>query len=139
MEYNLSQLRKLAEDFAIKTQRQDVFALYGDLGSGKTTFAQYFINSLVRADVSSPTFNLVSLYDTSHFTIWHFDLYRVHHIEEVYELGIEESLNNGVTIIEWPQVAQNILPENTLNISFKNTDQDSIRSINYFAKYFHDS
>ncbi len=129
-ECNLFQLQKLAESFASAAQKQDIFALSGDLGSGKTTFARYFINYFTKSDVSSPTFNLVNLYDTENFTIWHFDLYRLKHLEEVYELGIEDAFNEGVTILEWPEIISNILPKNTIYINIRASDSSDKRLIN---------
>ena len=122
---NLDQLRDLAEEFASNINVQDVIALYGDLGTGKTTFARYFINYLIKVDVGSPTFNLVNLYDTTKFIIWHFDLYRLDNIEQVYNLGIEDALIGGVTIIEWPKIVESVLPKNTINISIEDTGINS--------------
>lgn len=126
---NLNQLQLLASKLAQEVKIECVIALYGDLGAGKTTFTQYFVNSLVKAEVSSPTFNLLHLYNTPNFTIWHFDLYRLNSPSEVYELGIEDAFNSGVTIIEWPQLIQNILPKNTIIIKIENTNRASQRLI----------
>ena len=82
----------------------DVLALAGDLGSGKTAFARGFIRALTtpEEEVPSPTFTLVQSYAAGGRTLYHFDLYRIEDPEEAWELGIEEALAGGVTLIEWP-------------------------------------
>lgn len=126
---NLYGLRKLALEISAHAVKDDVIALFGELGTGKTTFAKYFINSFVADEVTSPTFNLLNLYYTEQFTIWHFDLYRLTNIEEIYDLGIEDAFNDGLTIIEWPELIENILPKSTIRITIKNSAQDSMRLI----------
>lgn len=97
----------------------DVIALKGDLGAGKTTLAKYLIKHLTHQEmeVTSPTFNLVQLYDAPNFTIWHFDLYRLKSPNELIEIGLDEALSSGVSIIEWPEIAANFLPQETLVIT----------------------
>lgn len=101
----------------------DVLALWGDLGAGKTTFARGFIAAL-RPDedaVPSPTFTLVQTYPVSidgHATdIWHFDLYRLKHAEEAYEIGIEEAFASGISLIEWPDRLGSLLPRTRLDVT----------------------
>lgn len=127
----LEQLKKLAQSIAENLKPQDVLALSGDLGAGKTTFAQHLINYFFihGVTVNSPTFNLVNLYNTHRFTIWHFDLYRLDSLAQVYELGIEDAFNDGVSIIEWPNIAENILPDNTIKITIKKNNSNDLRSI----------
>jgi tRNA threonylcarbamoyladenosine biosynthesis protein TsaE len=97
------------------------FALFGDLGSGKTTFAKYFIESLSRSsqDVTSPTFTIVQIYDSDIAEIWHADFYRLKSEEEFYELGFEEALSRCITIIEWPEIVLHLLPHDTVKINFR--------------------
>ncbi len=84
----------------------DIVGLYGELGSGKTTLARAILRAAAgdpRLIVPSPTFTLVEVYETARGTYWHFDLYRLEAPEQVYELGWEEALADGIVLIEWPQ------------------------------------
>ncbi len=94
----------LGARLAAQAREGDVFALDGDLGAGKTTLARGFIRALTTPDeeVPSPTFTLVQTYDTPAFTIWHFDLYRIGEPAEVVELGWDDALAGGVSLVEWP-------------------------------------
>ena len=109
----------LASALARLVVKGDVILLEGDLGVGKTAFAKHFINTLLDEpeEVPSPTFTLVQTFQTPDFSIWHFDLYRLQHEEEVYELGIEDAFAEGVSLIEWPGLAEAMLPENILTIT----------------------
>lgn len=91
----------------------DVVCLSGPLGAGKTTFARGLIQALTgAAEAPSPTFALVEPYETPAFTLWHFDLYRLERAGDVWELGYEEALDGGASLIEWPErIAEHIPPE----------------------------
>ena len=109
--------KKLAEMLAQKAKRGDVFALFGTLGMGKSVFARAFIQKLTDAkEVPSPTFTLVQQYEASDFEIYHFDLYRLKSPDEVFELGFEEAVYEGVCLIEWPEQAGNLLPRDIFKI-----------------------
>ena len=97
---------------------RDVIFLKGELGAGKSTFARALIQALCgpHTEVPSPTFTLVQTYETPKFVLWHFDLYRLQHSEEVYELGIEEAYASGVSLIEWPERLGSYLPKSYLEI-----------------------
>jgi tRNA threonylcarbamoyladenosine biosynthesis protein TsaE len=99
----------------------DVIALSGALGAGKTTFARGFIRALAGAgiDVPSPTFTLVQVYDTPVAPIWHLDLYRLARPEDAVELGLEEALSQGLTLIEWPERLGGLLPREALTITLR--------------------
>ncbi len=95
----------------------DVVRLEGDLGAGKSTLARALIRELTGAgDAPSPTFTFVETYDAPDFRIWHFDFYRLEKAEDVWELGLEEALEDGAVIIEWPEHAEQFLPETALVI-----------------------
>ena len=90
--------------------KYNILLLNGDLGAGKTTFTKFLLARLGSSDeVSSPTYSIVNEYDIENGKVYHFDLYRMSSIEEVYDIGIEEYLYNGfLNIIEWADV---YLPE----------------------------
>ena len=103
---------KLATQLARLAKAGDTFALYGTLGMGKSVFARGFIQSLTNAEeVPSPTFTLVQSYEALDFEIYHFDLYRLKSPEEIFELGMEEALYEGVCLIEWPEKMGGYLPK----------------------------
>lgn len=122
--------KSLAEQFARIACRKDVFALYGTLGVGKSVFSRAFIQKLTSAkEVPSPTFTLVQSYPYQDIEIYHFDLYRLKSPEEVFELGFEEALYNGISLIEWPDKAGYLLPKDIFKINIKNQDDKRIFEI----------
>ena len=117
MEYflkDLEETRKWARDFAKTLHAPQTVALHGDLGMGKSEIAREIIKTLRGADtvVPSPTFTLVQNYDG----ISHFDLYRIGDASELTEIGLEHAIDNDITLIEWPDIAKDILPKNTIHI-----------------------
>jgi len=96
----------------------DAVCLRGPLGAGKSTLARGLIRSLTTPDedVPSPTFTLVQLYVAEAFSVAHFDLYRLKSADEAYELGLDEALDNGVAVIEWPERLGDALPPDRLDI-----------------------
>ena len=96
----------------------DCFALFGTLGMGKSVLARSFIQTLTGAqEVPSPTFTLVQSYETPGFEIYHFDLYRIKSPDEIFELGMEEALYQGVCIIEWPEKMAGYLPRDVFRVN----------------------
>lgn len=95
----------------IPEMKHPILLLKGNLGAGKTTFTQFLLKNLGSSDeVNSPTYSIVNEYNTSKGKIFHFDLYRLKSIEEVYDIGIEEYLDNAfLCIIEWPEVYEDEL------------------------------
>lgn len=113
--------KAFAQDLAALLREGDIVALNGTLGRGKTTLARFLINALPPAEgealheeVPSPTFSLVQCYDRAPFRLWHFDLYRLESPKEAYEIGLEEALNDGVILIEWPERLGGLLPDSAL-------------------------
>jgi tRNA threonylcarbamoyl adenosine modification protein YjeE len=115
-------LRKYAAEFAKKLRAPACVALHGDLGAGKTEFARAAIRSLCGEDtiVPSPTFTLMQEYEArgSWFVgrIFHFDLYRIKNAGELEEIGFFDALSEGIVLIEWPEIAADFLPENTVHV-----------------------
>ena len=110
--------RKFSQAIAEKLHLGDVLALYGELGAGKTFFTQNLCSFLhVKDYVNSPSYVLMNEY-FGDYNIYHLDLYRLNDSEEVLELGLEELISQGLTIIEWPEIAEDFLPEETIKIYF---------------------
>jgi tRNA threonylcarbamoyladenosine biosynthesis protein TsaE len=108
----------LAAALAARALPGDVLTLSGVLGAGKTSFARFFIRALgVAEEVPSPTFTLVQTFETTRGTVWHFDLYRLASPEEVWELGFEEALIEGIVLIEWPERLGALLPRERLDLT----------------------
>ncbi|MFN3231426.1 MAG: tRNA (adenosine(37)-N6)-threonylcarbamoyltransferase complex ATPase subunit type 1 TsaE [Alphaproteobacteria bacterium] len=113
---DLPATQALAARLAPQLEPGDLILLYGDLGAGKTAFARCLIHALgIEDEVPSPTFTLVQTYPVEGRTfesVWHMDLYRLEAPEEAWELGLEEALETGVTLIEWPErLGEDILPD----------------------------
>jgi len=116
--------KKLAIELAKKTKKGSVLALYGDLGSGKTTFTRFFVEALgLKNRVQSPTFVVARKYGY----VNHVDLYRLTSEEEARDIGIEEMLvdKNMITLIEWPEIINNLLPEDSVKIYFEYIDKNT--------------
>ena len=111
-----------AKEIANSIKNYKVIAIYGNLGVGKSFFAKNFINFFqeIPSEVLSPTFNIVYSYKTNKGEIFHFDLYRLKHEEELENIGFFEALNNNIVLIEWPQIAEKYLPKNCLKITINN-------------------
>lgn len=115
-----SDTANFASKIALNARPGDIFCLRGDLGAGKSVFARGFIRALCGKDIDvpSPTFTLVQTYEAPCADIWHFDLYRIKAPEDIFELGWDEALNDGISLIEWPERAENYLPRNRTDILF---------------------
>lgn len=98
-----------------------VIALTGDLGAGKTTLTKAIAQGLGIADmITSPTFTLVKEYGSGRLPLYHFDVYRIGDVDEMYELGYEEYFyGNGVCVVEWADLIEELLPENAIRIQIE--------------------
>ena len=117
----LSDTARMARVLAACARPGDVLALSGEVGAGKTTFAQHFIGALLKTPepVTSPTFTLVQSYETLYpWRVFHADLYRLKHAAELDELGLQDAFDGHVTLIEWPEIAEALLPPGRLNLHF---------------------
>lgn len=95
----------------------DIVLLSGDLGAGKSTLARGVIKSLCgHEEAPSPTYTFVETYEAPTLTLWHFDFYRLEKPEDVWELGFEEALDGGVSLIEWPERLGALKPAEALEI-----------------------
>lgn len=114
----------LAAAFAECLTAGDVLLLIGDIGAGKTHFARSLIQAKLgyAEDVPSPTFTLVQTYETADAEIWHTDLYRLTHPDEVVELGLTEAFETGICLVEWPDRLADLTPQNALTLELKVAD-----------------
>jgi len=108
MQFTIHQLEEWKDivNQIIPNLKYNILLLKGDLGAGKTTFSQFLLKELGSLDeISSPTYSIVNEYDTPKGKVFHFDLYRLKSVEEAYDFGIEEYLDNAfLSIIEWPEI-----------------------------------
>ena len=129
---NQSATETLGVRLAKTANRGDVICLQGNLGIGKSVLARAFIRAYCQTseDIPSPTFTLVQTYDLAPVPVFHFDLYRLESLDEVYELGIEEAFAYGISIIEWPDRLGEYSPPNRLEVHIMPGNDDTSREIN---------
>ena len=116
---HLSDIDAAAKQFAAQIGQNTVFAFYGDMGAGKTTFIKAVCEQLgVEETITSPTFAIVNEYRCgSGEPIYHFDFYRINKLEEAFDFGYEDYFYSGnLCFIEWPQLVEPILPQDTLHV-----------------------
>ncbi|WP_312846849.1 tRNA (adenosine(37)-N6)-threonylcarbamoyltransferase complex ATPase subunit type 1 TsaE [Stappia sediminis] len=124
--------RRLAEDVASILKPGDCILLVGDLGAGKSTFARATLRALAgnpALEVPSPTFTLVQTYALDRLSIAHLDLYRLEEADELDELGLDELLERGAALIEWPERAEDRLPEDALVVRIEPGERPEARSV----------
>ena len=122
---------ELGMKIAPKLEKGMVIVLSGDLGSGKTKLTEGILTYFgLENEISSPTFTIVNEYHTENLNIYHFDVYRLADIDEFYAIGGEEYFDKGVSIIEWGEMIEEILPKDHIKISFeRNFDEEDKRVI----------
>ena len=112
---------EIGKQLGLEAKPGEVYCLDGDLGVGKTIFTQGFAEGLgISEPVNSPTFTIVQQYDTGRLPLYHFDVYRIGDISEMDEIGYEDCFyGEGVSLIEWSQLIEDILPEQVTEITIE--------------------
>ena len=118
---DLGATERLAGLIAAQSRSADVIGLMGPLGCGKTTFARFFLRAMGwrGEEIPSPTFTLVQVYSLPSVEVWHFDLYRLSDPADTVELGFEDALAEGVSLIEWPDRLGALLPRERLEVALE--------------------
>ena len=118
---------RLGEAIAHALRPGDTVCLSGPLGAGKSTLARALVRALTTPDeeVPSPTFTLVQFYEGPRLKVAHFDLYRLTSPDEAYEIGLDEALDEGAAVIEWPQRLEGALPRDRLDVDISLSEDDA--------------
>lgn len=136
--FSPDETKNIAENMAKSAKQGDIFCLVGDLGAGKTQFSKGFAKGLlIEEDITSPTFTIVNEYNEARLPFFHFDVYRINNIEELYDIGYEEYFfGKGVCLIEWAELIEKILPKGITWIKIhKNIEKgDNYRIIEVIKK-----
>ena len=142
LKYKLFQIENISKKILLNLSKTDCIFLFGELGSGKTTFTRSLINQIqeknkvAKTEVPSPTFNLLYEYEIKSLKVMHYDLYRLKTKKEIEQLGIFEDSKNIISIIEWPEKMQKEI-ENRLEITFYHETDEESRKIKFdgFGKW----
>jgi len=123
----LNLIREAAREFISQIGEHTVFAFYGKMGAGKTTFIKAVCEELGVEDViTSPTFAIVNEYSLPSSRLYHFDFYRIKKIEEVYDMGYEDYFYSGsLCFIEWPELIEELLPDDAVRVTIEEQDDGS--------------
>lgn len=123
---SLEKIQEAAREFVASMGDNTVFAFYGKMGAGKTTFIKAVCQELgVTDNITSPTFAIVNEYrsDLAGELIYHFDFYRIKKLDEVYDMGYEDYFYSGaICFIEWPELIEDLLPGNTIKVSIEEVE-----------------
>ena len=123
---SLDNIHVAAKEFLENMGDGKVFAFYGKMGAGKTTFIKAICEEMGVEDViTSPTFAIVNEYTSQKTgdTIYHFDFYRIKKLEEVYDMGYEDYFYGGsICFLEWPELIEDLLPEDAVKVSIEETE-----------------
>ena len=119
--YSAEETYQLGMEIGKKASRGQVYTMVGDLGVGKTVFTQGMAHGLeIEEPISSPTFTIVQVYDEGRLPFYHFDVYRIGDIDEMDEIGFEDYVyGEGVSLIEWANLIEEILPEQRVEITIE--------------------
>ena len=129
----LAETKKISKKISKIIKVGDIIFLYGEIGSGKTTFTRFLINHLQvenrikKTDILSPTFNIV-YYKINKTIIQHYDLYRVKNYKDILELGMFQTLKNSITIVEWPELIK-LKPKDRIDIFLSYSKSMTSRNI----------
>jgi len=137
---NQAQTEWWAQQLALLSMPGDILALMGPMGAGKTVFASAFINALAEEGgvnkflVTSPTYNLVQIYELPEIEIYHVDLYRLEDGEDLHELGLEEAYDHGISLIEWPERMGNSIPVDCLYVKLDQGHESTERTVSFHGQ-----
>tara|TARA_Y100000741_G_scaffold313092_1_gene257908 strand:- start:35 stop:490 length:456 start_codon:yes stop_codon:yes gene_type:complete len=131
---SLKDTENLSKKFTKIIKPGDIIFLYGEIGTGKTTFVRFLINHLEvenqikKSDILSPTFNIVYDYEIGQIKIHHYDLYRLKNYKDILELGMFENSKEHIKIIEWPELIKT-KPKDRIDLFFEYTKLEDIRRV----------
>jgi len=131
---SLKDTENLSKKFTKIIKSGDVIFLYGEIGTGKTTFVRFLINHLEvenqieKSDILSPTFNIVYDYEIGETKIHHYDLYRLKNYKDILELGMFDNSKDHIKIVEWPELIET-KPKDRIDLFFKYTELEDIRQV----------
>jgi len=131
--FTLEQIPDAATKLLSSATAYKVFALHGEMGAGKTTFIHALCEAMgIRDVVTSPTFSIINQYKTADGqTVYHMDLYRIKDENEAINAGVEDCMYSGdLCLVEWPEKAPGIFPENTLHMTISSVD-DNTRKLKF--------
>ena len=131
---SLEDTKNFSKNISAIINAGDIIFLYGEIGVGKTTFVRFFINHLEsknkikNSEVLSPTFNIVYDYNVGNFNVLHYDLYRLKNYKDIYQLGMFETSNDSIKIVEWPELIES-KPKDRIDIRFQYSKSMDSRKI----------
>jgi len=131
---SLKDTENLSKKFTKIIKSRDIIFLYGEIGTGKTTFVRFFINhqevenKIKESDILSPTFNIVYDYEIGKIKIHHYDLYRLENYKDILELDIFDDSKDYIKIVEWPELIE-FKPKDRIDLLFKYTKSQDAREV----------
>lgn len=128
--FETKETRRIGEELGSQAKPGEVYCLLGELGVGKTVFTQGFAQGLgILEPINSPTFTIVQVYEEGRLPFYHFDVYRIGDVEEMDEIGYEDYIyGEGVSLIEWANLIEEILPEQYTTITI---EKDLLKGFDY--------